>query len=112
MDCRRPLSYFRFMNALRVWVFALALISLAGCATVQPQENVQLPETTPFDHNSMARQVYLDAYRDGYRTAAKGQIVNYDFLPGPYRFAKELGLRAGVAKARSDLEAKPTNKLR
>lgn len=67
---------------------------------------MELPATTPFDASPIARMAYLDAYRDGYRSAARGEIASTDFLQGPNRFAKELGWRAGASAAQVQMESR------
>lgn len=76
-----------------------AVLILAGCATTEVGQNVPLPESTPFDANAMARQVYLDAYRDGYRAVAVGGSSAVDSMRGPNQHVRELGWRAGAADA-------------
>ena len=58
---------------------------------------VPLPQTTPVDANPMARAAYLEAYRDGYRSARMGDNRSIDRVSGPYLFARRLGWQAGVA---------------
>jgi hypothetical protein len=86
---------------LSLLCLAVVLIC-ASCESTPPARNIPnptLPQTTPFDQNPMARQAYLEAYRDGYRAAARGEDTSTDRIREPFRFAKELGWRAGVTDA-------------
>ena len=89
------------------------VLLISGCSSLQESANVPLPETTPFDTNPMARDAYLQAYREGYLTAAEGQNTSREFLYGPYRFPRELGWKAGVLQgfqgAGSNSGVKPPN---
>lgn len=87
---------------MRVFICsAISMVVLAGCASWET-ENVPLPASTPFDSNPAARMAYLDAFRDGYRTATREGRISQDFITGPNRFARELGWRAGATQAISD----------
>jgi hypothetical protein len=84
------------MRNLKTLIVLGALALLTACASTQKQV-IQLPATTPFDTNTFARQAYLDAYSEGYRSAQSGGEITPGFTRGPYSFARELGWRAGAA---------------
>jgi hypothetical protein len=83
-----------------IWVLSLACVfTFAACQTVPTEENVSLPQTTPFDQSAFERQAYLDGYRDGYRSVTRGGSGSVDLLRSRHRTAEEMGWRAGVADA-------------
>ena len=89
------------MRFLKVLLACWALALFIGCGSVEPKTQVLLPDVTPFDTNPGARMAYIDAYRDGFRTAARGGNISTDYVYGPYRLAREMGWRAGVLDAQS-----------
>ena len=92
------------MKLILRFLLVLALVLGASCASIS-DEHIVLPDSTPFDTDALARANYLDAYRDGYRAAVKGHNTAPDFfIRGPYRFARELGWRAGVADGFQSLQ--------
>jgi hypothetical protein len=94
---------------MRSFVVHMAIIALSGCAARQPSvtedyrqqlalyKNVPivLPKLTPFDDDSCARAVYLDSYRDGYRSGLTGYFFILSFPPGPYQQARQRGWSDG-----------------
>jgi hypothetical protein len=72
-----------------------------GCTSGKWQaEQIPVPRSTPFDANQMARNAFLDGYREGYR-AQKNNSQGVALVSGPYREAKLAGFRAGAAEARA-----------
>jgi hypothetical protein len=72
-----------------------------GCASNGWRaEQVPLPTATPFDANQMARNAYLEGFREGFR-AQQNKSNSIELVGGPHREAKLAGFRAGAAEARS-----------
>jgi hypothetical protein len=84
--------------SIHLFLLLVALI-LGGCTSVSTNQSIPLPDSTPFDSNAATRQMYLDAYRDGYRAVAFGGSSTVDSMHGPNQRIKELGWRAGAADA-------------
>jgi hypothetical protein len=90
---------------MRPFIYCFLFVSLLtffGCQSVPMEEQAKLPSmpvTTPFDNNPMARQAYIDSYRDGYRSITQKGSGSIDTLRGPYKLAEEMGWRAGVMDA-------------
>lgn len=98
-------------------ISAFATIAfLGGCATSNDRSDaeyrqrlalykdtpVPLPSTTPFDSDAAARAMYLDWYRDGYRSGLTGVTITCCFPPGPHPQAQQKGwsdgqLQGGIA---------------
>ena len=89
---------------------------LCGCATGSDRSDIEyrerlalykdtpvpLPSTTPFDDDADARAMYLDWYRDGYRSGLTGVSITCCFPPGPHPRAQQKGwadgqLQGGIA---------------
>jgi hypothetical protein len=84
------------------------LLMMCGCASQSQQANaIPMPTSTPFDSDQMARMAYLEGYRQGYRAVAAGTVGGFDMISGSYRFARELGWRAGASQAQSQRSAPP-----
>jgi hypothetical protein len=72
-----------------------------GCASGKWQaEQIPVPRSTPFDGNQLARNAFLEGYREGFR-AQKNNSQGVELVSGPYREAKLAGFRAGAAEARA-----------
>ena len=81
-------------------VILIGLACMIGCATGEWQgENVPLPRSTPFDSNQLARNAYLEGFREGYR--AQNDRVTIETVDGPYIAARRQGFYAGAAQARA-----------
>jgi hypothetical protein len=95
---------------MRSFIIILGVaITLAGCATRKPDmmadyrqrlalhkdAPVTLPAATPFDDDSAARAMYLDWYRDGYRSGLTGISITCCFPPGPHPRAQQRGWSDG-----------------
>jgi hypothetical protein len=84
---------------------------LCGCAThqadttaeyrqllaIQQDADVALPTETPFDDNAAARQVYLECYRNGFRSGLTGFLLPNGFPPGSYPTARQQGWLHGMS---------------
>jgi hypothetical protein len=92
-------------ETMKKWfVLLLACAGIAmgtGCASNGWQaEQVPLPTPTPFDANQMARNAYLEGFREGFR-AQQNKSNSIELVGGPNREAKLAGFRAGAAEARA-----------
>jgi hypothetical protein len=94
---------------MRSLIILFAVAALSGCATSQSDITadyrqrlalykdapVALPSKTPFDDDSAARGMYLDWYRDGYRSGLTGIFITCCFPPGPHPQAQQRGWADG-----------------
>jgi hypothetical protein len=100
------------MQRLKSLVCAGGVAFLSACASVPNEQHqaIELPTTTPFDVHPFARQVYLDAYKEGYQSAKRGGEITPRYERGPYAFARELGWRAGASAANNPEVVDPSGK--
>ena len=84
---------------------ALLLVGI-GCASTEWQaEEIPYPASTPFDSNQFARAIYLEGFRQGYRSEMFGDATTVDMLSGPNLQARRLGFYAGLGRARAEKES-------
>jgi hypothetical protein len=81
----------------------LGVLLGVGCATGEWQaENIPAPRATPFDSNQLARNAYIEGFRQGYRAQSSGGPAAVEMLTGPFVEARRQGFYAGAAQARSE----------
>jgi hypothetical protein len=100
------------MATIRVYLCCVGLGLLTACGSVDKKEiaEVPVPAVTPFDSNQLERQIYLDSYKDGYRSAKHGGEFTPQYRRGPFPLARELGWQAGAAAAMNEDSGGTTKK--
>jgi hypothetical protein len=97
------------MRFLTPILLLVSLLLLGGCASTKndimadyhtrlalhKDTPVVLPGVTPFDDDAAARAMYLEWYRDGYRSGLTGISITCCFPPGPYPSAQQKGWSDG-----------------
>ncbi len=101
------------MSRIATFTIVVAvLFCVCGCAMDEQTARTELPATTPYDTNAVARAVYLRFYGDAYRIALAGRTnITYDYrgeYVHPAVYGQWYGLIAGIEAGRErELQALP-----